>query len=455
VLGTVLLTPKELVRIMSNSERSSNFGVTARVNLVKNTARALTSKGIFHLTAENQHCDGRSLVINGKSLVTFGSCSYLGLETDVRLKTASCEAVLRYGAQFPSSRAYVSAPLYTRLEAALGEVFEGRPLTIASTTSLGHLAALPVLITERDAVLYDAFVHASVQAVLPTLREQGSACEVMPHNRLDLVEARANELAATHDRIFYLCDGIYSMHGDQVDVPALYALLDRMPQLHAYIDDAHGMAFAGRRGAGSVLGRHGDHERAVVVLSMAKGMGAAGAVIVTPTQDLKEAIFSCGSTMIFSGPMQPALLGAALASAEILASPEIDGLQSEVMERIHLFDGLARREGLRVSGSHDTPIRFVELGSEETAMALAADLQSVGYFVNVSVFPAVARGHAGVRLVFTRHLRREDVVGLVDELSRAIERRARPSFCAPARTAAPHVDSAVVSRGVEPERLAR
>jgi 7-keto-8-aminopelargonate synthetase-like enzyme len=422
---------------MSKSERSSSLGVSDRVNLVKSTARALTSRSIFHLTAENRHCDGRSLVIDGKNLVTFGSCSYLGLETDVRLKTGSCEAVLRYGAQFPSSRAYVSAPLYARLEGALGEIFEGRPLTVASTTSLGHMAALPVLITERDAVLYDAFVHASVQAVLPTLREQGTVCEALPHNRLDLVESRARELSATHDRVFYLCDGIYSMHGDQVDVPALYALLDRLPKLHAYIDDAHGMAFAGRRGAGSVLGRHGGHERAVVVLSMAKGMGAAGAVIVTPTHDLNEAIFSCGGTMIFSGPMQPALLGAALASAEILASPEIDSLQAEVMERIQLFDSLARRGGLRVTGSPQTPIRFVELGSDETAMALAVALKSVGYFVNVAVFPAVARGHAGIRLVLTRHLLREDVIGLVSELSRAIDQRARRSWRPPAPPRAP------------------
>lgn len=408
---------------MSNSSRSAQLRVSDRVNFVTNTARALTSRGIFHLNAENEHCDGRQLTINGKSLVTFGSCSYLGLETDVRLKTAACEAVLRYGTQFSSSRAYVSGPLYTRLEAVLSQIFEGRPLTIAPTTSLGHMAALPVLITERDAVVYDPFVHASVQAVLPTLREQGSTCESVPHNRLDLLEARARELSATHDRVFYLCDGIYSMHGDLVDVPALYALLDRVPQLYAYIDDAHGMAFAGRRGAGSVLGVHGGHERAIVVLGMAKAMGAAGAIIVTPTEEMKETIFSCGGPMIFSGPMQPAVLGAALAAAQILASPEIEVLQAEAMERLRWFDNLVQREGLRVSGSPQTPIRFLELGAEQTAIDVAAELQSAGYFVNVAVFPAVARGHAGVRLVFTRNHTREDVAGLVGALSRAVYAR--------------------------------
>jgi 7-keto-8-aminopelargonate synthetase-like enzyme len=222
------------------------------------------------------------------------------------------------------------------------------------------------------------------------------------------------------------------MHGNQLDVPALYALLDRIPQLHAYVDDAHAMGFTGRRGAGSVLGRHGGHERAIVVLSMAKGMGSAGAVIVTPTEELRETIFSCGNTMIFSGPMQPALLGASLASARILASPEIERLQSGVMDRIELFDRLVQREGLRVGGDPLTPIRFVEVGREDTAIDVAVAMQNVGYFVNVAVFPAVAQGRAGIRLVMTRSLTRDDVVGLVQGLARALRSREQRASRAPA-----------------------
>src|SRR5689334_1413538 len=111
---------------MSKPIRSRNLQVSDRVALVKSTASVLKSRGIFHLIAQDEQCDGRRITVNGKTLVTFGSCSYLGLETDARLKAASCEAILRYGAQFPSSRAYVSAPLYSRLQSALGEIFEGR-----------------------------------------------------------------------------------------------------------------------------------------------------------------------------------------------------------------------------------------------------------------------------------------------------------------------------------------
>jgi 7-keto-8-aminopelargonate synthetase-like enzyme len=76
-------------------------------------------------------------------------------------------SVLRYGVQFSTSRAYVAAPPYAELEQMLSEMAGGAPVVLAATTSLAHLGALPVLVGERDAVLYDAQVHASVQTVLP------------------------------------------------------------------------------------------------------------------------------------------------------------------------------------------------------------------------------------------------------------------------------------------------
>jgi 7-keto-8-aminopelargonate synthetase-like enzyme len=403
--------------------------VSERVSSLEATVNILKGQGLIHRVAEDARFDGRSITLDGHSLINFGSCSYLGLETDARLKTAACEAVLRYGVQFSSSRAYVSVPLYAEFEAALSELVGGLPVALSQTTSLGHLAALPVVVSERDAVLYDAQVHNSVQAVLPTLREQGATCEVVAHNRLDLVEDRARRLALDHDRVFYLCDGVYSMHGDAVDVDELFALLDRQPALHAYVDDAHGVGWTGRHGAGIVLGRKGLHPRMIVALGLSKAFAAAGAALVFPTRELAQRVSACGSTMIFSGPLQPAQLGAGIAAARILLSDELPRLQQDVLERIQVFDAVAASEGLALKPCAPSPIRFLDVGREETAIELCTQLRTAGYFVNVAVFPAVPRHHAGVRLMLNRHQTLEDVRGLALELSRRMVRReaARPS----------------------------
>jgi len=156
---------------------------------------------------------------------------------------------------------------------------------------------------------------------------------------------------------------------------------------------------------------------------------AAGAAIVVPTPELAQRLFTCGSTMIFSGPLQPAQLGAGIAAARILLSDELPQLQRSLLERIELFDGIAAGEGLAVKPCPPSPIRFVEVGREETAMELCCALRTAGYFVNVAVFPAVPRRRAGVRLMLNRHQTLEDVRGLALELSRHTARRGaqRPS----------------------------
>ena len=101
--------------------------------------------GVAHLVAEDEQLGGRFVTLHNRRQVNFGSCSYVGLETDLRLKAAAIDAVSRYGVQFASSRAYVSCPPYAELERLLGALFDA-PLVVALTTTLAHLAALPILV---------------------------------------------------------------------------------------------------------------------------------------------------------------------------------------------------------------------------------------------------------------------------------------------------------------------
>src|SRR6185295_11712429 len=80
------------------------------LELIDQAFRGAVSRGLAHLDAEDQRLGGRIVTLHGRRLVNFSSCSYLGLETDLRLKNAACAAIERYGVQFSSSRAYISAP---------------------------------------------------------------------------------------------------------------------------------------------------------------------------------------------------------------------------------------------------------------------------------------------------------------------------------------------------------
>ena len=389
-----------------------------------NIARAFLARareqGLIHRFAEDEHFDGRSITLDGRSLINFGSCSYLGLETDARLKAAACDAVNRYGVQFSTSRAYVAAPLYLELESLLSQMAGGAPVVLAATASLAHQSALPALIGERDAVLYDIQVHASVQATLPDLRQRGVVCEPVPHNRLDRLEQRVQLLQRSHDRVFYLADGVYSMHGDRLNARALFELLDRQPALFAYVDDAHGVGWSGARGAGTVLGHRPIHERMAVVFGLAKSFGSAGGAIVLPDRTLADRVLLGGRTLIFSGPIQPAQLGAGVASAKIHLSNELPVLQAGLQARIEAFERAARNVNLATSSSDVSPIRFLPVGDEQRTAEIVKKLMERGYFVNIAMYPAVARRRAGLRLMLTAHQTLSDIVNLVNEIARLL-----------------------------------
>src|SRR5690348_15122349 len=83
--------------------------------------------GVIHTVTEDVTMDGRHVRVNGEDLLFFGSCSYLGLGYDPRLKAAAMEAVDKYGVQFSTSRVYMSSRYYQEAEDLLRQMF-GKPL---------------------------------------------------------------------------------------------------------------------------------------------------------------------------------------------------------------------------------------------------------------------------------------------------------------------------------------
>jgi 7-keto-8-aminopelargonate synthetase-like enzyme len=393
--------------------------IDSRLRSVDDAVTDAIAHGLSCLIAEDELLAGRVVTLRGRRQVNFGSCSYLGLETDLRLKTAACDAVARYGVQFASSRAYVSCPPYAELERLLAAMFEA-PVVVAQTTTLAHFAALPILIAKDDAVVCDQLVHASVQAVLPTLQAAGTVCRFVRHSRTDRLAELADALARRHRRVWYLLDGVYSMHGDLAPFAELRAILAHNEQLHLYVDDSHGLGWTGRYGRGTFLAEGALPPRTVMVASLAKGFAAGGAALVFPDLETARLVRTCGSTMIFSGPLQPALLGAAIASARFHLSSELAERQAQLLARVRLFNQLAAERHLPLGAADAAPIRFVRMGDNETTFRVAAALMRDGFYVNGAVFPAVTRGQGGLRVALTTHQTTDDVRALIEAIAAQI-----------------------------------
>lgn len=384
-----------------------------QLEVVSQVAQASCELGITYQTIEDKTLDGRMITMNKRPFINFGSCSYLGLETDQRLKQGVIDAVLRYGTQFASSRAYLSVTLYEEMEEKLSQIFEA-PIVLGPTTTLAHQSNLPVLIGDQDAILLDQQVHESVQTAVKMLKLRNIHIETIRHNNMDVLEDKIKTLRQQSRKVWYLADGVYSMLGDFAPMQRLTTLLNTYEQFNLYIDDAHGMSCFGKHGAGYVKSQLPHHERLFLVTSIAKSFAACGGVMVYPDEKSRDLVRKCGGTMIFSGPIQPPVLGAALASANIHLSDEISVRQEALQNRVQLFNNKAAALGLPLIGRSDSPIFFIGLGKPEAGYQMLRKLMEYGYYANLSVFPSVSIKHTGLRIPITLHHTFEDINNLLE-----------------------------------------
>jgi len=358
-------------------------------------------KGILHLYTDETKLNGNQIILKGKKVVNFGSCSYLGLEFDPRLREGAKAAIDNYGTQFSESRAYVSINLYRELEELLYRVFEA-PCVITPTTTLGHVANIPVLMSSRDAIITDQQVHNSVNTAVKLLAAAGTHIEVLRHNRMDLLEDRIKLLREKHKKIWYLADGIYSMFGDTAPLDEIYQLLDIYPEFHFYVDDAHGMSIHGKNGRGSVLNNRRFHPKMVMGTSLNKAFASGGGVMVYPDKELARKVRTCGSPLITSGPLQPSQLGAAVAAAKIHLTDEIYTMQEELRESIKFTNLMLKKYKLPVVAENNSAVFFVGVHLPKVGYNMVRRMLDAGYYVNLGIFPAVPMKNTGIRFTITR-----------------------------------------------------
>lgn len=372
--------------------------------------------GIVLQDTEDRQMDGRTVMVKGKRLVNFTNCSYLGLELDHRLIAGCIDAVTRYGTQFASSRSYLSMTLYHEIEELMAKIFK-MPVALSQTTSLGHISNIPILVGDNDAVIMDISVHATVQEAVLLMHERNITVEKIRHSRMDILEDRIKALQMTHEKVWYMCDGIYSMFGDGAPLDELKSLLNNYEQFYLYIDDAHGMSWTGEHGAGYVHTKLPFHPKMYFTTSLAKGFGCSGGVLAFPEVESFRRVYSYGRTFIFSTQISPPVLGAVLASAKIHLTGEIDLMQTQLHERIKFFNQTAKMFDLPLISDGITPVRFIAMGKPKVGYNMVTRLLNAGFYTSLCVYPSVSINNTGLRMAITRHHSLQDIENLLREVA--------------------------------------
>lgn len=336
---------------------------------------------------------GKRVVLDdGREVVEFVNCSYLGLDVHPDVVQAAADVVKEWGVHFCCARSRFTIAPNTELEAALSTLFRGHALTFPSVTS-AHAAALPLVASgallpgrrrKRVRLVFDRFAHASMQTLKPALREEATV-ETIPHGDVDALARSIDEAHDAGEDVVFVADSVYSM-GGVCPLDRVRALLDETGSF-LYLDDAHGTSIFGAKGEGYALSRiDGPLPRnTILAFSLAKGFGANGGGIVLPTEDQRRLVRSYGTTYAFSAPLDFSVVAAAQAALKLHEDGTVRALQERLFRKVELYDALVpeRPEGT-------SPIRMVPMRSRAAALEAGSALLEKGFFVSVALYPVVA-----------------------------------------------------------------
>ncbi len=374
---------------------------------------------------------GPHVTLNGTERLAFCSNDYLGLANHPAVVEALAQGVRLHGAgsgasHLISGHSQAHEALEHKLAAFVGPQFGAGDVDDAPGGSgcrtlffgsgyMANLAVTPALAAtgEPTAIFSEALNHASLIDAVRLAR--GARVHVYPHGDLQTLETQLAQEPATNKLI--VTDSVFSMDGDIAPLPQLLTLAERYGAW-LIVDDAHGFGVLGAGGQG-VLAHFGLNSPHIVYTgTLGKAAGVGGAFVAACPQVIDWLVQKARS-YIFSTAAPPAMAHALCTSLDVIAGPEGHARRAHLQTLIaHLRARMADSRWHLLPS--DTPIQPLILGSNETALAVSAQLEAQGLWVPAIRPPTVPSGTARLRIALSAAHSLEDVDRLASTL-RALE----------------------------------
>lgn len=331
-----------------------------------------------------------------EDVIDFASNDYLGLASDPRLAEAEAEGARRYGTGSRASHLVNGhLEIHEALEEALANL-TGRPRALLfSTGYMANLGTLQALCGPDTHIFQDRLNHASL---LDGASLSGARSRRFHHQDIDDLD-RLLQRAPMDTRKMIVSDGVFSMDGDQADIAGLTTTA-RRHSAWLMVDDAHGLGVLGEHGSGCVGQRHGTEHVQVLVGTLGKALGTAGAFVAGDSH-LIDHLIQFARPYIYTTAMPPGVAAATMEAVRICTH------EPQLRERLqHLTREFRRRAndlGLSLLPS-STPIQPVLLGDEARALRWGDWLAQAGIKVGVIRPPTVPQGESRLRITLSaRH----------------------------------------------------
>jgi 8-amino-7-oxononanoate synthase len=356
---------------------------------------------------------GRLRTLETAHGIDFTSNDYLGLALSRELAGAVEQAIAR-GVPVGAGGSRLlrgNHAEHEALEQEAAQFFGGETALFFGGGFIANSALLSTLPARGDLIVYDELVHAS-------------AHDGMRLSKAEPTGVRHNDAQAFADAIgawrasggtgqpWIVVESLYSMDGDRAPIDDLFEIAKRCDAM-LVVDEAHATGVFGPDGRGLAAHLEGN-DNVITLHTCGKALGAMGALVIAP-RAIRDFLVNRARAFIYATAPSPLIASAVRASLDICRR------QAERRERLHSLMAFAAREinaktRFVPSGSQIQP---VIVGSDGSAVGLAAAMKDRGYDIRAIRPPTVPEGTSRLRLTITLNVDETAIARLIDDIAAA------------------------------------
>jgi 8-amino-7-oxononanoate synthase len=344
------------------------------------------------------------IVANQKPYLSFCSNDYLGLANRPELIATMQKAAGDSGVGSGASNLITGHHRYhDSLEKQLARFVDMPAALLFSTGYMANIGVLGALMGRGDAIFADKLNHACLN---DGAYFSYADFHRFPHNDVAALEKLLQVSKAKHKLI--AADAVFSMDGDIAPIPEYLALCEKY-DAYLYLDDAHGFGILGEHGQGSLNHFKIKSPRIIVMATLGKAAGVAGA-FVAGEQVVIDYLIQKAKSYVYSTPAPPALSATLSASVQLIEQG--DDLRANLNALIAYLKQNLKLKKWKLLES-DTAIQPLIIGGNEESLAVSEYLQTHGILVPAIRPPTVPAGTARLRISLSAAHSLDDVKQLV------------------------------------------
>lgn len=216
-----------------------------------------------------------TITVDGRELLAFGGCNYLGLAHHPAVLGAVREGLAKFGISTTASRETTgNTVIHDKLELDLAAFVRQEAAILLAEGYTANIAVAQALSRRHGVALIDARAHKSLRSAAAS-----AGMQVFEYEHLSAESASWLVRQYGDQGVVIFTDGVFAADGAVAPVADLLAVLPRQRAV-LVVDDCHGFCVLGKRGEGAVSEGGIDDPRVCITTTLAKGMGCYGGAVL-------------------------------------------------------------------------------------------------------------------------------------------------------------------------------